>query len=349
VLVRGLLLSVTGIALIAYLLISSLGTQIASTQLMPEQGLEASAQTLAETTPPDSSESMLFRQADVTNPLNVVDDMRDSYCLWPDDTLGGIAAAAGITVDQIMAANPDYTGFAGSTIFLPEGSIPPHEWTTPRPSVPTIDQLPFGVSGYYLSYDNRTKRVALSFDIGYTPENHEFMRWLKEQGIRATFLVMGYPLSRYPEVIGHILDNGHELGNHSYTHENMQGHRPEDIRSELNLTEKLVREARPNATTKPLFRAPFGAITPMMTQIAQEEGYRVVGWTIDSRDWNEGITAEKIYAQVTQNVCPGAIIALHDINAESKIALPQIIDYLRRKGYTFATVSELIYPPQTGG
>ncbi|MEZ4673962.1 MAG: polysaccharide deacetylase family protein [Caldilineaceae bacterium] len=288
-------------------------------------------------------EEVLVRKIDVT------EDMRDSYCLWPDDTLGGIADAAGVTVDEILEANPDYTGFAGSTIFLPVGSTPPHLWTSPRPVVPTIDQLPFGVSGYYLSYDNREKRVALSFDIGYVPENHELMRWLADQGIHATFLVMGYPLARYPEVIGHILDTGHELGNHSYTHENMQAHRLEDIRAELSFTEKLVQEARPGATTKPLFRAPFGAITPQMVQIANEEGYRVVGWTIDSRDWNEGITAEKIYAQVTQNICPGAIIALHDVNPASKIALPQIIDHLRRKGYTFATVSELIYPPQTGG
>jgi len=337
-----------GIALLIYLLISSLGNwtsgrdQTESPQIV-EQGALAAAPQAAAADPANAAGDI------AAHPLNINEDLRDSYCLWPDDTLGGIADAAGVTVDAILAANPDYTGFAGSAIFLPEGSTPPHLWTTPRPLVPTIDELPFGVSGYYLSYDNREKRVALSFDIGYTPENHTFMQWLADQDIHATFLVMGYPLARYPEVIDHILDNGHELGNHSYTHENMQAHPPEDVRSELGFTEKLVQEARPGATTRPLFRAPFGAINPVMVQVASEEGYRTVGWTIDSRDWNEGITAEKIYAQVTQNVCPGAIIALHDINPASQIALPQIIDHLRRKGYTIATVSELIYPPQAGG
>ncbi|MCB0122230.1 MAG: LysM peptidoglycan-binding domain-containing protein, partial [Caldilineaceae bacterium] len=128
--VRGLLFSLAGIALIAYLLVSSLGTQEEPALVLQEQALAASVQSAPERLP-TSAEDMLVR------PLAVEEDMRDSYCLWPDDTLGGIAAAAGITVDQIMAANPDYTGFAGSTIFLPEGSIPPHEWTTPRPSVPT--------------------------------------------------------------------------------------------------------------------------------------------------------------------------------------------------------------------
>ncbi|MEZ4674714.1 MAG: polysaccharide deacetylase family protein [Caldilineaceae bacterium] len=280
-------------------------------------------------------------------PLWTNDEPRESYCLWPDDTLGGIAAAAGVEVQAILDANPDYTGYAGSSIFLPAGSIPPQLWTTPKPMVPTIAALPFGVSGYYISYDNREKRVALSFDIGYVPENHEFMRWLADQGIRATFLVMGDPVTRYPEIVNHILDNGHELGNHSFTHDNMLAHSASDIAAELIMTEKAVQDARPGATTKPLFRAPFGAINSSIVRIAHEEGFQVVGWTVDSRDWNENITAEQIYVQVTRSICPGAIVALHDINPESQIALPHIIDYLRRAGYSFATVSELIFPPGT--
>lgn len=339
--VRGVVLFLAGLGLALYLWLSPTTGQPVTSQavaVLPDQSR-------ADTTEITYAEEALFTRSESVPG----EDMRETYCLWPDDTLGGIAAAAGVTVEQIMAANPDFTGFAGSMIYLPEGSIPPHQWSTPRPTVSTIDQLPFGVSGYYISYDNRTKRVALSFDIGYTPENHEFMRWLDEQGIHATFLLMGYPLARYPEVIGHVLDNGHELGNHSYTHENMQAHSPKDLRLELNMTEKLVQQARPGATTKPLFRAPFGAITPEMVEVINQEGYEMIGWTIDSLDWHEGITTDKIYDQVTQNVCPGAIIALHDINPASEVAIPRIIDYLRRRGYTFGTVSELLFPPQSGG
>jgi peptidoglycan/xylan/chitin deacetylase (PgdA/CDA1 family) len=333
-----------GLSLALYLWLNPPATTPVAVQTIPVQELAASL-------PPAKPGAVVTTTtglAGATGEEPATEDLRDSYCLWPDDTLGGIAAAAGVTVEAILAANPDYSGYAGTSIFLPAGSIPPHLWTTPRPAVPTIDQLPFGVSGYYIGYDNRTKRVALSFDIGYVPENHELMRWLAEQGIRATFLVMGDPVSRYPEVIDHILSNGHELGNHSFTHDNMLTHSHSDIRGELKLTEKVVQDARPGVTTKPLFRAPFGAISPAMVQIAAEQGYRVVGWTIDSRDWNENITAEKIYAQVTQNICPGAIIALHDVNPASKEALPRIITHLRRLGYTFATVSELIFPPSSG-
>lgn len=337
--VRGFLLSLSGLALLIVLWLTSESSPV-SVQSLPGQTVVALpvAQVIATSA---NSVAEVAAQEPVAE-----EDLRDTYCLWPDDTLGDIAAAAGVSVESILAANPDYTGYAGSSIFLPEGSIPPDLWTTPRPVVPTIDQLPFGISGYYIGYDNRTKRVALSFDIGYVPENHELMRWLADQGIRATFLVMGDPISRYPEVISHILDNGHELGNHSFTHDNMLTHSSTDIRGELKLTEKVVQDARAGVTTKPLFRAPFGAISPSMVQIAAEEGYRVIGWTIDSRDWNEGITADKIYDQVTKNICPGAIVAMHDVNPASKEALPRIIAHLRRMGYSFATVSEVIFPPQ---
>ena len=268
----------------------------------------------------------------------------ESYCLWPGDTISAIAEHAGVTVDEIMAVNPNYTGYAGSTIQLPPGSIPPAQWSMPLPPAASITDLPFGVSGYYISHDNRTKRVALSFDIGFVPENQELIEGLAAQGIRATFFVLGDPVSRHPEIIHQVLDHGHELGNHSFTHANLLNRSVADIGAELRMTEKVVSEARPGATTKPLFRAPFGAINVFINQVAATEGYHVIGWTIDSSDWTENVTADKIYRRVVDNICPGAIIALHDVNPASAVALPRIIAFLRENGYTFATVSELLFP-----
>lgn len=342
VLIRGLLLIAIGVGLAAYLLLYPIGPAAEQHHVTVLPTTTLAFEPLVQVAPGAAPPT-------VTQPIVIADDPRDSYCLWPDDTLSDIAAAAGVTADAILAENPDYTGYAGSAIYLPPGSTPPHLWTTPPPAVPAIEALPFGVSGYYISYNNRDKQVALSFDIGYVPENHELMRWLADEQIRATFLVMGDPVSRYPDVVHQVLANGHELGNHSFTHANMLYHQPDDVRAELRMTENAVQAADPNATTKPLFRAPFGAINPPMVQIAREEGFYVVGWTIDSRDWNEGITAQQIYNHVTHSICPGAIIALHDVNPASKVALPSIIDFLRRKGYTFATLSELIFPPVTGG
>lgn len=342
--VRGLLLFLAGIVLAVTLWLLSPPSTTSESALV-------SLNSVGEAMQVEEPSMLVARQEELAPNLTISTDAgyRESYCLWPGDTLEEIAAAAGVTVDAIMAENPNYTGYAGSAIFLPPGSIPPYQWTSPKPVVSSIDELPFGISGYYIGYDNREKRVSLTFDIGYVPENHEFMRQLAAQGIRATFLVIGDPISRYPEVIAEILDNGHELGNHSFTHDNMLlTNSVGDIGAELRLTEKVVQEARPGVTTKPLFRAPFGAINDEVVQIAYAEGYHVMGWTIDSGDWHDDVTADKIYNKVVNNMCPGAIVALHDINPESKVAIPRIIDYLKRNGYTFVTLSEMVYPPQAG-
>ena len=272
------------------------------------------------------------------------EDILESYCLWPGDTLSDIAAAAGVSEAALVALNPDNTGGAGTVIWLPKGSIPPSQWTTPAPVVNSIEEIPFGVSGYYISHDNRTKRVSLTFDIGFVPRNTEIMENLAARGIRATYFMLGEAVQRHPEVIEDILASGHELANHSFTHENMQGMSELGMGAELRLTEKAVKAAVSSATTKPYFRAPFGAINEQLIRVSAQEGYHVVGWTIDSSDWTDGATADLIYDRITQNICPGAIIAMHDVNPASYEALPQVLEFLDAHGYEYVPVSAMLEP-----
>lgn len=310
---------------------------------------------MGETHPDTTSYDGVLAQGVVISPLitiatgtpapTLTPERRDTYCIWPRETLSEIALNAGVTEEAIRTHNPDFTGNAGTTVELPPGSILPENWAAPPPLVPAIEAIPFGISGYYIGYDNRSKRVALSFDVGYVEGNQELMESLAEQGIRATFFVLGGAVENHPEMIGHVLDNGHELGNHSYTHDNMLSMSAEEIRSELVVTENLVQAAYPGATTKPIFRAPFGAINETVVNVANEEGYHVVGWTVDSRDWTDEITAQALYERVTTLVCPGAIIALHDVNPASAVALPQVLVFLRENGYEFVTVGDMLFPP----
>jgi peptidoglycan/xylan/chitin deacetylase (PgdA/CDA1 family) len=271
-------------------------------------------------------------------------DDYESYCLWPGDTLSEIAVNAGVSEQAILAANPGWTGHAGNAIRLPPGSVPPARWTSPLPPATRVEDLPFGISGYYLGRDNRRKRVALSFDIGYAEGNKALKEMLAARGIRATFFVLGGALAKHPYVIDQILDNGHELGNHSYTHDNMLGMPENIIRWELGITEQMTGEASPGASTRPIFRAPFGAINDTVIGVANSEGYHVIGWTVDSRDWTDDITADAIYQRVVEHVCPGAIIAFHDVNAANGAALPRLLAYLESNGYQFVTVSEILSP-----
>ncbi|MCB0047736.1 MAG: polysaccharide deacetylase family protein [Caldilineaceae bacterium] len=266
----------------------------------------------------------------------------DSYCFWPGDTLSEVAYNADITLEELLAVNPGAEAKAGTTIRLPKGSTLPADWEAPRPQADALEDLPFGVSGYYLGRDNRTKRVALSFDVGFVEGNEERMAMLAERGIRGTFFVLGGAVENHPEMITQILDYGHELGNHSYTHDNFLWMTADEIQWELDFTEELTQAAYPGATTKPLFRAPFGAIDDEVIAVSNQAGYQIIGWTIDSRDWTEEINAEQLYDRVVAHICPGAIIAFHDVNEANGPALPRIIDYLAVNGYEFVTVSEIL-------
>lgn len=281
----------------------------------------------------------------LTQPGGAVDSpAQDSYCLWPNDTLFDIAQYAGIDVDSLVALNADSPLHAGSTIRLPVGSLAPAQWTQPLPPATSMDLLPFGISGIYLGHNNRQKQVALTFDVGYVPENKGMMEMLAKRGIRATFFVVGFSVLRKPEIISDILRNGHELANHSWSHENLQGMSEEELRYELNRTETTVQAAAPGSSTKPFFRAPFGALDETIIRVSQEEGYELIGWTVDSSDWVEGITADDVYNRVTRNVCPGAIVVMHDMSPIVAEALPRILDFLERNGYTFVPLSELLLP-----
>ena len=274
----------------------------------------------------------------------VENQTQPSYCLWPNDTLFDIAQYAGVNVNALTTLNAESPLHAGSTIRLPEGSLPPAQWTHPLPTITNMDQLPFGVSGIYLGHDNRQKQVALTFDVGYVPENVGMMEMLAERNIRATFFVVGFSVLRKPEIITDILRNGHELANHSWSHENLQGMDEAALRYELNRTESTVQSAAPGASTKPFFRAPFGALDETIIRVSREEGYELIGWTVDSSDWVEGITAQAVYNRVTRNVCPGAIIVMHDMSPIVAEALPRILDFLTHNGYAFVPLSELLLP-----
>ncbi len=266
----------------------------------------------------------------------------EAYCLWPGDTLAAIARAAQVDLAALEKLNPDASRYAGSTIHLPPGSLPPDQWILPTPQVKDPENLPSGNSGYYLGKDNRHKRVALTFDIGYVPENLARMVWLHDQGIHATFFLLGISVSRHPDIVGDVLVNGHSLGNHSWDHQNFQGLKPEDINAELQKTEKAVQAADATGTTKPYFRAPFGAVDAQVNDISHQLGYRTIGWTVDSQDWMADATGDQVYARVTQQVCPGAIIAMHDANPANTAALPRIVDFLRANGYEIVPLKDLL-------
>ncbi|MBV9882647.1 MAG: glycosyltransferase [Sphingomonadaceae bacterium] len=197
--------------------------------------------------------------------------------------------------------------------------------------------------------------VSLTFDDGPDPDwTPRILDVLREKHVPATFFVVGENALAHPGLLNRIVEEGHELGNHSYTHPNFANISEGEARLELNATERLV-EAYTGRGMR-LFRAPyFGDAEPTTGDelqpalIAQNSGYLNVGLHVDAEDWQQpGVDA--VVANTVNGVLAGneersgQIVLLHDgggDRAQTLAALPRIIDELRARGFRFVPTAEL--------
>ena len=186
--------------------------------------------------------------------------------------------------------------------------------------------------------------VALTFDDGPTPEPmDEVLGVLASRGVRSTFFVNGVSLERHPGLGGRLVAAGHELGNHTYSHERMVLRRPSFIRSEVERTDALIRAAGQDGAV--LFRPPFGWKLVGLPWYLARTGRTTVTWDVDADAPPAGHDAERIVAACLPRVRPGSIVLLHpwfDGREPSRQALPVLIDRLQADGYRLVTVRELL-------
>ncbi|MGA2091017.1 MAG: polysaccharide deacetylase family protein [Endomicrobiales bacterium] len=209
----------------------------------------------------------------------------------------------------------------------------------------------------------RHKMVALTFDDGpYEPYTSEILDELKEFNVKATFFVIGENLERHPDVIERIWKEGHEIGNHTYTHPNIGTISEKRATLEINATERALQSVLGRSTI--LFRAPYNAdaeptsaeeVWPVV--FASKLGYITVGEYIDPQDWlletdEPGTrrvkrTGEDIASEIISMVHTGHgnCVLLHDGGGDRHLTvdcLPTVITTLEREGYHFVTVSQLL-------
>jgi cellulose synthase/poly-beta-1,6-N-acetylglucosamine synthase-like glycosyltransferase len=173
--------------------------------------------------------------------------------------------------------------------------------------------------------------------------------------VPAAFFVIGVQASENPEILKREYDDGHEIGNHTYTHPNFDEITKTQIRWELNLTQRLIESTI--GVKSILFRPPYGidhqpeyAEEVAQLPIAQDMGYLIVGQKIDAHDWQQlpggrQIPEQEIIDNIMRQAEDGNIILFHDGGGErynTVKALPKIIDALRIQGYDFVSVSDLI-------
>jgi len=193
-------------------------------------------------------------------------------------------------------------------------------------------------------------QVAVSFDDGPDPRwTPKILDILKGANVKAAFFLVGANAERYPKLVRRIVDEGHEIGNHTYYHPNLALCWPEHIRLELNATQLLLETITGRATT--LFRPPYAAdtspaqlseLTPL--QIAEDLNYLVVLESIDPQDWAKP-GADIILRRVKQQRRDGSIILLHDAGgdrSQTVEALPRILEWLHIRGDTVVPLSTLL-------
>jgi peptidoglycan/xylan/chitin deacetylase (PgdA/CDA1 family) len=183
--------------------------------------------------------------------------------------------------------------------------------------------------------------IAMTFDDGpHQTLTPKLLDLLAQKKIKVTFFVLGENVERHPEILKRAVAEGHEIGNHSWSHPNLAKLSQEKVRDQLKRTDDLIRQTtgfRPK-----IMRPPYGSLTSKQRQWVHEEfGYNVILWEVDPLDWKEpgpAVVARRIISQTK----PGFIILSHDIHAQTIDAMPEVFDALLAKGFKFVTVSELL-------
>jgi len=233
--------------------------------------------------------------------------------------------------------------------FRPDGRVVTSESQASVPSEiltggPYLD----ATGGRVVSYDLPPKTVVLTFEDGPDPQwTPQVLDVLARHGVRATFFVVGTEVARYPEVVQAIVEQGHDLGVHSFTHPDLASLSPWLRSMEYSQTQMVL--AATLGVTTPLIRFPYtsgpsvldDATWPLVVE-AGRAGYVVVMSSVDSRDWETPGVDQIVAASLPPDGQPG-VIMFHDAGgdrSQTVAALDRLIPILKDQGYRFLTASE---------
>lgn len=182
------------------------------------------------------------------------------------------------------------------------------------------------------------KKIALTFDDGPHPYyTEQLLDGLKERGVQATFFVTGEHAEMHPDVIKRMQEEGHLIGNHTYSHIQLTTKNREEFKQELITTNEIIEQITGEEVE--YVRPPYGTWDKTLES---ELNMFPVLWTIDPLDWcsdNPACVAEKVIEKADEN----EIILMHDYYESSVTAALEVVDELLKEGYTFVTVDEILF------
>jgi len=185
------------------------------------------------------------------------------------------------------------------------------------------------------------KVIALTFDDGPWPKTtNEILYILNKNKIKATFFFIGSNVQTFPDLAKLVAEHGHAVGNHSWSHPYHQ-HSPAAAAQQIDRTTELIYKLTGIKAT--LFRPPGGYLTNGLVAYAHSKNYVNVMWSADSKDY--AVSSSTLLRNVLNQSSPGGIVLMHDGGGDrmgTVYALPEMISQLRKQGYKFVTVPELM-------
>ncbi len=269
--------------------------------------------------------------------------------------LATAGAALAVHVSLNSGDHEDTSSAAGPILGSVSSAAPPVTAPPPRPAIDADWKLSRSVEAAVPSGEavssagSGGNEIALTFDDGPSVYTGQVLDILDKYGAKATFFVVGRNAESHVALLRRTVESGHEIGNHTWSHASLTSRAKQARHDEVQGASDVVRSAVGHAPR--LFRPPYGAMRPGTNREVRQAGLMPVVWSIDTRDYDPGVTAKKLVARVGKALRPGSIILLHDGGGDRRktvAALPKILDEIERRGYRAVTVTQLLNdaPPE---
>lgn len=187
------------------------------------------------------------------------------------------------------------------------------------------------------------KKVYLTFDTGGPlGESDKLLSILKDNGVKATFFLVGYNVKEHKDFVKKVSEEGHLIGNHTMTHKDMTEMSDDAVKKEIDDFAALIKDVT-GKPVAPLFRFPYGKYSMHLLDITSEMGYTSVFWSTAMRDWEPRAGgAEEPYNDIMNGLHDGNIILMHQGSKENIEALDRIIKDVKKAGYEFSSLEDFM-------
>ncbi|MFD2703882.1 delta-lactam-biosynthetic de-N-acetylase [Salibacterium lacus] len=219
----------------------------------------------------------------------------------------------------------------------------PAENNEPADTEPEYKELLQTYNGYFIGKPEN-KTLYLTFDNGYEEGyTGDILDVLKEKEVPAAFFVTGHYLKSAPELVERMEEEGHIIGNHSWSHPSLPELNRDELKKELAKVNDEYQK-KTGGRDMQYLRPPKGTFNERTLAETEKLGYTNVFWSFAYVDWETGSQhgADHAYRSIMKRVHPGAVMLLHSVSEDNADALARVIDECREEGYTFQNLDHLV-------